>query len=204
MSFARAWVIDDHPLVLEGVCALLRRARFSAVEAASSVADAFELLRGGTAPDLAVVDYLLGDGAIVEVIAQLHDLSVPTILFTGHLSGAVVQTALDAGATGIVGKGTPPRLLLEAIEAAMIGKTFLCPRAQDLLADDHAPHLSSRELQVLELIARGLSTKEIATRFGVATRTVKTHRERLHAKLDAHNATDLTREAVRRKLIRTE
>lgn len=202
MSSERAFVIDDHPIVVEALRALLRRTHFTNVDVAMSLADASTVLASGHTYGLALVDYVLGDGCATSLIAQLHALDVPTVLFTGHLSSSVVRTALDAGAGGVVAKGTSPRLLFEAIASVQIGQQFLCPQSEPLARrHDEAPRLSARELEVLALIARGMTCKEIAAKLGVAPRTIETHRERLHAKLDAHNAADLTREALRRRLI---
>lgn len=201
MLAERAFLIDDHPIVVDALRALLRT-RFAAVDVATSLAEAAIVLATGHRYSLALVDYALGDGCTAGLIAQLHALEVPTVLFTGHVTSTIVRTALDAGASGVVAKGTPSSLLLEAIAAVEAGRRFLCPHSEPLARRrDEAPRLSARELEVLGLIARGMTCKEIAAQLGVAPRTIETHRERLHAKLDAHNAADLTREALRRRLI---
>lgn len=198
-------LVEDHPLLVEGLRSLLDHAGFTEILTASGVAEAMAAMASAAPLSLAVVDYALDDGLAVDLIGQLDEKHVPCIVLTGHVTAPVVQNALDAGALGFVGKGSPPSTLLAAITAVTSGERYLCERSARVL-EDVAPRtaLSPRETQVLTLIAEGHSTKDIALRLGIAPRTVETHREHLHGKLHAHNAADLTREAIKRSLVRPE
>jgi DNA-binding NarL/FixJ family response regulator len=202
---ASVLLVEDHPLLVEGLRAVLSHSGFDDIHTASSVAEAEEVVAGAAPLALAVVDWALSDGLAIGLLRRLEAKAVPVIVLTGHVTADVVKNALDAGALGFVGKGSPPSTLIAAIATVAGGERYLCERSSAAI-EGMAPRtvLSPRETQVLALIAEGLSTKAIAKRLGIAPRTVETHREHLHGKLQAHNAADLTREAIKRNLVRPE
>jgi DNA-binding NarL/FixJ family response regulator len=111
-----------------------------------------------------------------------------------------VRAALAAGAHGFVSKTDCPVIVGRAIEAVARGETFLSRSVQLLLDEAPGVDLTPRETEVLRWVGHGMTNKEIAQKLGLAVRTVESHRERLMTKLDAHNAADLTRAAIKRGL----
>lgn len=201
MSTNRVVIVEDHPLLVDGLCATLMRAGY-VPDAVSTVAGADQALEASPLPVAAVVDLALPDGSGRDLIVRYVARGVPVVVLTGQLTGSLAQLVLDRGALGVLDKTSPPAELVDALARVRRGQRYLCARAREVLGDnDSQPVLTRRELDVLALIAKGMSTKEIATRLGVAPRTVETHREHLHQKLGAHKAADLTREAIRRGLI---
>lgn len=197
----RVIIVEDHPLLVDGLCATLSRAGY-APDAASSIAAAELALSQPPLPVAAVVDIGLPDGSGRDLVARFVEQGVPVVVLTGALTGTLTQLLLDRGALGVLDKASPPNELVEALTKAQRGTRYLSARAKATLGEQEAlPALTPRERDVLTLIAKGRSTKEIAQELGVAPRTVETHREHLHQKLGARKAADLTREAIKRGLV---
>lgn len=193
-------LVEDHPLLATALARMLSaRAR---LVTETTVGGARRQLDGAERFDLAIVDLLLPDGSGLEVLEELRARSVPAVVLSGAVQAANVRAAQGAGALGFVAKTARPEMLVDAVEHVLRGAPFLCEHAVRVLAESSPDVLlTPRETLVLALIASGRSNKEIAERLGVAQRTVETHRERLMRKLGAHNAADLTREAVRRGIV---
>jgi DNA-binding NarL/FixJ family response regulator len=201
MPSNRVVIVEDHPLLVDGLCATLSRAGYTP-DAVSTVAGGEQALATPPLPAAAVVDLGLPDGSGRDLVARFVAQGVPVVVLTGQLTGSLAQLVLDRGALGVLDKTSPPAELVDALAKVRRGQRYLCSRAREVLGENEAsPTLTRRELDVLALIAKGMSTKEIATHLGVAPRTVETHREHLHQKLGAHKAADLTREAIRRGLV---
>jgi DNA-binding NarL/FixJ family response regulator len=127
-------------------------------------------------------------------------------------TGQHVQEILQAGASGYILKKASTRELVSAIQAVMQGEAFLCPSAAKQVLDEYTKQdtvtkqtkqnlLTNRELEVLNLVAEGKTSKEIADLLSISVRTVKTHRQHIMKKLDLHDRTELVRYAFRRGLI---
>lgn len=195
-------VIEDHPLLLDGIRGVVERAGLKVAGVARDCATAEALLRERAGEVAAIVDVSLPDGCGLDLVRRWSPKGLRAVVLTGDASGPAVQRSLDAGAMGFVAKAGPTGDLLDGIVEVAHGRRYLCPQAAEALAELGAsPTLTPRETEVLRLVAAGKSNKEIASELGVAQRTVESHRERLLAKLDAHNAADLTREAIRRGLL---
>ena len=165
-------------------------------------------------PRLLVLDLGLPGLNGVEV-ARILSRTCPStqiLIFTSHHDLATVQQVLDAGARGMVEKSAPFDQLLLAIEAVAGGRAYfgkaVTEALQRSLVDPAitcpAGQLTTREREVLQLVAEGFSNKEISARLGISVKTAENHRHNLMRKLGAHNGPDLTREAYRLGFLRAD
>jgi DNA-binding NarL/FixJ family response regulator len=200
---------DDHPLVRQGVRRLLEREEFEILGEAS---DGLEVI--GLAeqfhPDVILLDLsmpmLNGIGAVREIAKVSPRTKI--IVLTMHTEEHLILEALRAGVKGCVVKTQAPEHLLQAIREVCGGGVYLSPSVsgvvvQGYLAKTEGPYdpLTNRERQVLQLIAEGKTTKEIAVILGVSVKTGESHRSALMGKLDIHSIAELVRYAIRRGLV---
>jgi len=160
------------------------------------------------APDLLVLDALLPDQNGLDVLRTLRgrprDMAV--LLVTAHEKASLVREAVEAGVRGIVMKGTPLRELREALARVAAGQTYFCASTSALLQDSlrgptPARKLSPRERQILQLVARGWSSKQIAHELGLVEKTVSNHRMHIRNKLGLRDVASFTRYAIEHGLI---
>lgn len=195
----RVLVVDDHPIVRAGIAAALAGADGFAVvgeagDGRQAVARADEL-----APDLVLMDLRMphmGGVEATRLLRERHPGAIVVVL-TMYETDQDILGAIEAGATGYLLKDMPRRELLAGIRAAVEGQVALSPSVARILAArqgrPRAQELSPREVEVLRLVARGLSNQQIAARLVVSEATVKTHLQRIFAKL---GVTDRTRAAT--------
>lgn len=200
---------DDHEIVRSGLRLLLESDDAIAVVAEAgevgATVEAVERLR----PDVLVLDlHMPGEpslAAIPRLRASCPDTAV--VVLTAQRDPSYAGEALRLGATGYVPKEAAGRHLLEAIRTVAGGGTYLEPQlgarlaATTAAAAGAAPELSTRELEVLRLIARGLTNREIAERLYLSVRTVESHRARIQRKLGRARRSDLVDYALERGLI---
>jgi DNA-binding NarL/FixJ family response regulator len=208
---ARLLVVEDHALVREGIVALLREADDLFVCAqASSSAEALRSVRA-LRPDLAIVDYFLGeteDGTrlIKELVALQPSLFVVSVSLSND--DDIAERALNAGARGFVSKFEGTSQLLNAVRIVLAGGVFASPALRARLngslpgtnvegSASSLGGLTHRELQVFQLLGVGLGISEIARRLGVSVKTVGAHREHLKDKLTCGSAGELAEKAER-------
>lgn len=205
----RLVLADDHPVVREGFKALLERQGFQVVGEASNGQEAVELARK-LRPEVAVLDLAMPILNGVEAARELLRVSpkTKTILLTMHREDQYVLTALDAGVAGYILKTTAAKDLVQAIQQVCRGMAYLSPEISQTVVDAYrtnarlpAERLTPRERQVLQLVAEGKTTKEVATILGVSIKTADSHRARLMKKLDIHDTAGLVRYAVRAGVI---
>jgi DNA-binding NarL/FixJ family response regulator len=150
-------------------------------------------------PDVLLLDLALPDHTGYDVLAEIRDIEGgPLVLVLGaELDASLVGRALAAGAHGYLGKSSDPEHLLEAIRAIHRGEQVV-PYGMEVAAATHpAEILTKREVQVLEMIGRGLTNREIAQHLDISIKTVDTHRGHVLKKLGLRNNSDLTRFAVK-------
>ena len=200
---------DDHVLVRQGLKSLLEREKFQVVGEAS---DGQEVIRQAEAlgPDIAVIDISMPTLNGIDAARALAR-SCPktkTILLTQHEEEQYIHEALQAGVRGYVLKNQAANDLVHAIQQVSKGGFYLSPGVSQAVveayrsrSDRSSDGLSSRERQVLQLIAEGKSTKDIASLLGISVKTAESHRSRLMQKLDIHETASLVRYAVRRGLV---
>jgi two-component system response regulator NreC len=205
----RIVLADDHVLVRQSLRALLEREGFQVVAEAS---DGQEAVRHAASlqPDIAVMDIsmpiLNGLNAAREMSRSIPKTKI--ILLTQHDEGQYISEALDAGVKGYVLKNQVASDLLEAIRQVSRGQVYLSPgvsrgvmEAYHSKSEKSKNSLTLRERQVLQLIAEGKSTKDVASLLGISVKTAESHRTRLMNKLDIHETASLVRYAVRQGMV---
>ncbi|HTL91647.1 MAG TPA: response regulator transcription factor [Steroidobacteraceae bacterium] len=201
----RLVLADDHVLVRQGLRKLLEGAGFVVAGEAADGREAVRLVRLEN-PDVAVIDIGMplfnGLNAALE-LAHSHP-HVRLIVLTQHDEPQYVAEALRCGVKGYVLKNQAARDLVRAIEGVSRGEVYLSPGVASAVAEAYVSQehtvngLSVRERQVLQLIAEGNSTKDIAAQLGISAKTVESHRSKLMRKLDIHDTAGLVRYAIRR------
>ncbi|MFE9691856.1 response regulator [Micromonospora sp. NPDC005806] len=204
----RLILVDDHPVVRAGLRALLGARPDMTVVAEAATADDAVRQAAALRPDVVLMDLQLGDGADgVAATEQLLALPDPprVLVLTTYDTEEDIMRAIEAGATGYLLKDCPPDELFRAVHAAAAGQTVLSPPVAARLMDRmRGPRttLSSREVEILTLLARGHANKEISRRLFISEATVKTHLVHIYAKLGVDSRTAAVHAAVERKLIR--
>jgi two-component system response regulator NreC len=205
----RILLADDHPVVRQGVRALLERQGLHVVAEAGDGRRAVQLAAECRA-DVAVLDvsmpHMNGLDAAREVRRASPSTSV--VLLTVHADDHYVLEALRAGVQGYVLKDQAPEDLVEAVLEVARGATYLSPGIARVVVQAYldkkdlpSDPLSPREREVLQLVAEGKTTKEVAQILGVSVKTADSHRSRLMEKLDIHETATLVRYAIRRGLV---
>lgn len=216
MKTIRVLLADDHTLVRAGIRTLLET--IEDVEVVAECGDGREALKliAHHRPDLALLDIGMPEMNGVEVTRQSHEVSPKTkvVILSMHDDKVNVTRAMRAGAAGYLLKGAAVAELPLTIKAVMAGQKYLTPRvSRHLVAGflhdeagerDPLEGLSRRQREILQLIAEGRSTKEIAGLFEVSVKTIETHRARLMARLDIHDVPGLVRFAIRSGLVSSD
>ena len=198
----RIILVDDHPVVRQGLRKILSTFEEIAIEGeAGSGREAIELARA-MMPDVVVMDISMPEMSGIEATSILRrDLpEIKVLALSMHEDPSYVKQALRAGARGYMLKDSPPKDLVDAIANVNSGTVPMSPQAANNLATPSASEdrkqLTPREVQVLCLIARGLTNKEIGAELGLGVRTIETHRENLIHKTGLPTVPELTRFAV--------
>lgn len=203
----RVIVVDDHTVMRAGVVALLAdEPTVAIVGEAGNGREAVELVEA-LAPDLALIDLRMpvldGVAATAEIVAGKAPTRV--LILTTYDTDVEIERAVEAGAIGYLLKDTTREQLVDAIGAAARGETVLAPKvAERLVARIRRPapvSLTSRELDVLNAVADGLSNADIGKRLVIGEATVKTHLLRVFAKLDVSDRTHAVVVALERGLL---
>jgi DNA-binding NarL/FixJ family response regulator len=207
MKRPRVLLADDHLMVAEGLRSLLQ----GQFELVGIAANGYELMRmaGDSNPDVIVADFSMPglNGIDAVRILKQQGSQAKCILLTMHADRALAMQAFTVGAVGYVLKHSAGRELLRAIQGALRGKTFVSPslKVDPLFEMKHhrmrVLGLSSRQRQVLQLVAEGKSMKEVANQLGISTRTAETHKYRLMDVLGVRTTAELTQQAIKLRLI---
>lgn len=159
-------------------------------------------------PGLVILDAVLPDVSGLDVLSKLQELrrGLPVLMVTAYERPALVQQAVRLGAKGFVTKSTPLRELREGIRRVAEQGTYFCSVTSSILASNlQSPPdeggLSTRQRQIVALVARGLSSKEIADELQISPKTVSNHRLQIREKLQLHDIASLTRYAIAQGLI---
>ncbi|HEX5057067.1 MAG TPA: response regulator transcription factor [Gammaproteobacteria bacterium] len=206
----RVLLADDHQIVREGLRGLLEKAGHEVVAEAADGREVLRLART-LSPDIAVLDMsmplLNGLDAAYEI--QRIAPNVKTILLTMYNDKSYVLRALREGVRGYVLKSQASVDLIHAIQEIMRGDVYISPGVAATVVDAYlgkidveADPLTPRERQILQLVAEGKTTKEIATLLNVSFKTAESHRNRIMKKLNIHNVTGLVHYAIRSGLMR--
>ncbi len=167
-------------------------------------------------PDVLLLDISMPGLNGLETLRKLHELSIATktVILSMHSDRHYVTESIKAGARGYLLKDSTLDELVNGIKAVMRGEVYLSSRITGVLVSDYmtlstvvnssADILTSREREVLQLIAEGNSTKDVASRLNVSVKTIETHRKRIMDKLNLHSVAELTRYAIREKIIQSD
>lgn len=207
VSTIRVLLVDDHPIVRYGFARLLGT-EHDIVVCAEAVDPHTAIEALSVAPDVAVVDISLGAGSGIDLIRELKDrlASLHVLVVSMHDELLYAERALRAGASGYVMKHEATDKIVRAIRAVAAGGTFVSEAVSTRLVQRVATgvagggpldSLTDRELHVLQLLGRGLGTREIAEQLHVSIKTVETYRARLKDKMKLRSGTELVRFAVK-------
>jgi DNA-binding NarL/FixJ family response regulator len=204
----RILLADDHCIVRQGLRALLERATFEVVGEATDGQEAVKLAET-LKPDIAVLDLVMptlnGLDAGRQIIQRVPTTAV--ILLTMHTGEHHVAAALRAGIRGYLLKSQAAEDLVHGIREVSRGRTFLSPEVSRIVVDGYlsgaspSDPLAPREREVLQLVAEGKTSKEIAAQLGLSVKTAESYRTNIMEKLDIHETAGLVRYAIRRGLI---
>jgi DNA-binding NarL/FixJ family response regulator len=204
------FIVDDHPLVREWLTNLINQQPDLVVCGETEGApEAFAAI-GASQPDVAIVDISLKNSSGIELIKNLKEShpAVAVLVLSMHEESHYAGRALRAGARGYVMKRETTRKVIEAIRRILEGKLYVSEALAGVLAahfiDDkkgagRSPieQLSDRELEVFDMLGRGLGTRQIAETLGISLKTVQAYCARMKEKLNLGSGTELLREAIR-------
>jgi two-component system, NarL family, response regulator NreC len=205
----RILLADDHAIVRQGFRALLERAGFEVIGEAENGQQAIELA-GKLHPDIAVLDVTMPILNGIDASRAIRKVSDRTqiILLTMHSHKKFVMESLRAGVQGYVIKSAAANELLHAIRTVCKGNPYLTPEVAKVMVDGYlqggdgqADSLGDRERQVLQLVAEGKTSKEVADVLGITVKTAESHRAHLMEKLQIHDTAGLVRYAIREGLV---
>lgn len=208
-------VADDHPVVRKGLqSCLARQDRLKIVGEASDGDEALKKTRE-LSPDVVLMDISMPgmNGLAVTEVLRKESPATKVLVLSVHNNRDYIFRIIQAGAHGFISKEAPPDELLKAIESVYAGEPFFSPEIAKAALNqlvtsggkkDPFAQLTSREREVLVLIAEGQSNKEIATKLGIGVRTIETHRERIMRRLDIHSVAGLTKFAIANGMISIE
>jgi two-component system, NarL family, response regulator NreC len=211
----RILLADDHTVMRRGLRLLLEsQPEFSVVAEASDGREAVEQAEA-TQPDVAVLDIAMPNLNGIEAAQRISaaEPHVAILILSMHSDEGYVLRALKAGAKGYLLKDSAEGDLIEAIKVVQQGRTFFSPEITKMLVADYVQEirtrgaeesydlLTSREREVLQLLAECKSNKEIASALNLSPYTVDTHRRNLHEKLNLHSLAELILYAVRKRII---
>ncbi|MDP6637080.1 MAG: response regulator transcription factor [Phycisphaerae bacterium] len=205
----RVLLVDDHPIVRQGVKMIITQEPDIVVcGEAESAADAMALIRK-SAPDVAIVDLTLKDGSGLELIkdAKAHCPKLIVLVLSMRDEAFYAHRVLKAGARGYITKEEGPDRIIEGIRAVIDGRVYLSENMASKMIGAYvvgmpetgAPlehTLTDRELEIFELIGGGLTTRDIADKLHRSIKTIESHREHIKAKLGLNNANELLQRAV--------
>ena len=209
----RVVLADDHKIMREGLCSLLRNdPRVEIVGVAEDGRSAVQLVREQK-PDVVVMDVAMPDlngiDAARRIKAEQPDVRI--LALSMHSDKRYISSMLQAGASGYLLKDCAFKELVQAIHTVSRRQVYLSPSIAALITDDYvrqlmakdgspASLLSPKEREVLQLMAEGHSTKQIAATLFLSVKTIETHRQQIMEKLDIHSVAELTKFAIREGL----
>jgi two-component system invasion response regulator UvrY len=198
----RLAIAEDHTIVRWALREALGKADdIEVVGEAGTAAETLEMIKRER-PDVLLLDITLPDRSGFDVLTEMRSIDTAplVVVLTWHTEPSYAARAISGGAHGYVNKSVEPEQLLSSIRAVSRGEQVIPPGVEQLIAtgDGHpASALTAREQQVMEMLARGLTNREIAEHLEISIKTVDTHRGHVLKKLGLRNNSELTRFAVK-------
>jgi DNA-binding NarL/FixJ family response regulator len=204
----RVLIVDDHPIVRQGLRQLINQEPDLMVCGEATEPQQALEVAGTERPDLVIVDLTLKEGSGLDLIKtlQVQQPELPILVVSMHDEALYAERSLRAGARGYIMKQEATETLLHALRRVLDGEIYVSGRMATRLVrsvvqgrsaeDSPLVRLSDRELEVLQFIGRGLSTRQIADTLHLSIKTVETHRANIMRKLHLGHATELVRYAV--------
>lgn len=200
----RILIVDDHPVVRTGLTSMLgTQAGFEVVGAASNGEEALALINR-TQPDVLLMDLRMPGMNGIDLLRALQSYSNPprVIVLTSFETDEDIYRAVQAGAHGYLLKSTLQQEMVAAIRAVHQGKRHIPPRIAARLAQRMSrPELTARELEILEMLAKGLTNKQIGAVFQISGNTARNHVNSILEKLEAADRTEAVSVAVQQGII---
>ena len=210
-------IVDDHPLVREGLKSILKPAsEYEVVGQAGNARDGIQMVKN-LKPDLVLLDLSLPDKSGLEICREIRNISPSTriLIVSMHSKVDYIVKAFQAGATGYMTKESATERLLKGVELVLNGEYFMdgavshtvvkeqmqTPEKDMKIADAGYETLTSREQEVMVLLAEGCSAKEAAEKLFISPKTVENHRTNIMSKLGLHSTLELVRYAARLGLV---
>jgi len=201
----RVLIVDDHPVVRVGLRTMLEsQDDIAVVGMAASARDALVEVQA-VCPDVVLMDLRMPEMGGIEAIVELRHVSpnVRILVLTNYQEDEYIRKSFHAGAMGYLLKSTPQEEIVEAVRTLSQNKSYIQPGiTQQLLGTMGREDLSERELEVLTLVSKGLSNKEIAQHLFISDKTARNHVASCLAKLHASDRTEAVTTAITRGLIR--
>ena len=216
-AVVRIVLVDDHAVIRDGLRSLINLEKD--MEVVAEAQDGREMigLVGTTRPDLVIMDIGMPDLNGIEATRQLLEQApgIKVLALSMHSDRRMVAGMLSAGASGYLLKDCAFDEIAHAIRIVVSNRTYLSPSITDVVVGDYASRvttgeqsiftvLTAREREVLQLLAEGNATKEIAARLFISVKTVETHRRQIMEKLNLHTVPELTKYAIREGLTSLE
>ncbi len=204
---------DDHKIVREGLRSLLeKQPDMKVVAEAEDGRTTLKQVRK-LLPDVVIMDVSMRDLNGIDATRQIITKSpgVKVLALSMHSDKRFIVGMLSAGASGYLSKDSTYSELVDAIRIVVSNKIYLSPRITGIVTEDYVNRLTAtdssahsiltaRECEVLQLLAEGKSTKQVASQLNVSAKTIETHRQKIMDKLDIHNIVELTKHAIREGL----
>jgi DNA-binding NarL/FixJ family response regulator len=210
MEFLKLLVADDHEIVRRGVRSLLEaQPGWQVMAEACNGREAVEKAKR-LKPDVAVLDIGMPSLNGLEAARQMlkNDPQIKIVILTMHESDNLIREVLKVGARGYVSKTDAIRDLVAAINAVRRGVTFFTAKVAEIVLEGYldksgltGSRLTSRQREIIQLLAEGQSSKEIAVALGLSVKTAETHRANIMKRLNCHSASEIVRYAVRNNII---
>lgn len=218
MGNVRLLVADDHDIVRRGVRTLLEEQ--PGWEVAAEAADGREAVEKAKLvhPDVTILDLSMpGLNGLEAAREILKSVETKVLILTMYDSDPLIRQTLEAGAQGYLLKSDAGRDLVSAVEALRRNKTFFTPKVAQMVLEGYLGRpskenegdrnrknglrLTSRQKQILQLLAEGRSSREVAVALNISVKTAETHRANIMRRLDCHSVTELVRYAIRNHII---
>ncbi|HWZ96592.1 MAG TPA: response regulator transcription factor [Candidatus Dormibacteraeota bacterium] len=212
----RILVADDHDIIRRGLKSLLTaRPGWEICAEAKNGREAVSLAEEHK-PDVVVMDVSMPELNGLEAVRRIRKQLPKTeiVVLTLHFSDQLVHDIVEAGAKGYIMKSDADRDLVAAVEALSVRRSFFTPRAGEMVLNgfkkrDTKPdgehefrnRLTAREREIVQLLAEGKSSKEVAVALGISVKTAETHRANIMRKLELHSVSELVRYAVKNQII---